>query len=90
MMVGLYDKVDCSDDYFIPASADFQEIQDFAQEVLLWTVMKVRCNNMLEAMLGATNVRTWWESPNKAFDAKRPVDVPMSEVYAYVYGNLQK
>ena len=90
MKVGLYDKVDCSDDYFIPARADFQEIKDFAQEIYLWTVMRIRCNDMLERMIGAANVKGWWESPNKALDMKRPIDAPIAEVYSYVYGHFQK
>ena len=40
---------------------------------------------MLMAMLGSDKlVNQWWNSPNKAFDNKRPVDVDQDEVRKYL------
>lgn len=33
------------------------------------------CNIMLESMIGKDNIDIWWNSPNKAFDMKMPIDV---------------
>lgn len=52
-------------------------------------VLKARCNAYLLAMLGESNVEKWWQSPNKAFDLQKPIDVfeknPES-VFKYVQG----
>ena len=42
-------------------------------------------NSMLMAMLGSDAlVEKWWNSPNKAFDNKCPVDVDQKDVVEYL------
>jgi len=42
-------------------------------------------NSMLIAMLGSDAlVEKWWQSPNKAFDNKCPVDVDQEKVVSYL------
>lgn len=37
--------------------------------------LKSKCNTYLVAMIGESLVEKWWQSPNKAFDLQKPVDV---------------
>ena len=87
---GLLDKVDCSDDYFVPASADLLEIEAFALCVEQWLRKKAECDIMLRAMVGADNVKSWWQIPNRAFGVKKPFDCNLDKVYDYLLGYLQK
>lgn len=42
-------------------------------------------NSMLMGMLGSDAlVEKWWQSPNKAFDYKCPVDVDQKDVVEYL------
>lgn len=46
-------------------------------------VLKARCDVLLASLLGMNHADTWWNSYNKSF-AKKPVDVDIEEVYAYL------
>lgn len=44
-----------------------------------------KLNQLLMTMLGSEElVNEWWQSPNKAFDNKRPCDVELSQVKDYL------
>ncbi len=36
---------------------------------------KKECDRMLESLVGKGMVDKWWQSPNKAFGDKKPIDV---------------
>lgn len=48
--------------------------------------MKQEVDAMLQAMLGGDKplIDSWWNRPNKAFEEKHPVDVPIWEVHKYL------
>lgn len=56
-------------------------------------MLKLRCDEMLEAMVGIPTAAKWWNSPNKAFDMKTPKEQweenPQS-VYVYLFNYLQR
>lgn len=53
-------------------------------------IMKQRCDLLLEAMVGPNLIEQWWQSPNKAFDMKTPMeqfDIDSDVVYSYLMGH---
>lgn len=46
--------------------------------------IKDHCNRLLEAMVGVDLVSKWWDSPNKAFDGKKPRDTDINVVHSYL------
>jgi len=56
-------------------------------------ILKLRCDEMLEAMVGIANGAKWWNTPNKAFGMKTPKehwDKAPHEVYVYLFNYLQR
>lgn len=51
--------------------------------------LKVRehCNMLLEAMVGKDLAPQWWDSPNRAFDGRKPRDTELSLVHSYLLNN---
>ncbi len=51
--------------------------------------LKQALSEALLALLGSdTLVMKWWDSPNKAFDGRRPDEVPLEEVRKYILSFL--
>lgn len=49
-------------------------------------VMQGRCDALVIAMIGAELTDGWWNSPNKAFNGQKPIDVELEVVYSYLMG----
>ncbi len=49
-------------------------------------VSKVTCNEIVLELVGNDNklAENWWYGFNKAFEGRRPIDVPTQEVYDYL------
>lgn len=48
---------------------------------------KEHCDMLLEALVGPALVEKWWDSPNKAFDGRKPRDTEISLVHSYLLSN---
>lgn len=51
---------------------------------------KDKCNILLNNLVGADNVYSWWNSPNLAFNNRLPRDVDIDEVLSYLIGAALK
>lgn len=52
---------------------------------------KEQLDRVLLALLGSVElVEKWWDSPNKAFDLKKPSQCPWHEVQQYILGFYDK
>ena len=49
-------------------------------------VMQGRCDALVIAMVGAELANGWWNSPNRAFNGQKPIDVELEVVYSYLMG----
>ena len=55
--------------------------------------LKLRCDKMLEAMVGIPAAAKWWNSPNKAFGMDTPKErwnKSPEEVYTYLLNYIQR
>ena len=50
------------------------------------TISKLRLTAILHDLLGGNSflVETWWNSPNKAFEGKCPIEVDLDKVSSYL------
>lgn len=46
--------------------------------------MKEKCNQLILAMVGTDYLDAWWNSSNRAFNNKKPIDCDLTEVYQYL------
>lgn len=57
------------------------------------SLLKQRCDLMLDAMIGHDLVASWWESRNRAFDERTPLqqwEVDYESVYNYLMRHVQR
>jgi hypothetical protein len=49
------------------------------------TISKVTCNEIvLSLVVDKDLAEKWWYNTNKAFNMRKPIDVPTKEVYEYL------
>lgn len=55
-------------------------------------MLKERCDVLLAALVGYDEEleKQWWNSPNKGFAYRNPIDCDIKEVYAYLWEHLYK
>ncbi len=46
--------------------------------------MKEKCDLMILALVGSDYLDAWWNSSNRAFGGKKPIDCDINEVYYYL------
>ena len=48
--------------------------------------LKERCDALLAILVGHDYelATKWWNSPNKSFEERNPIDVPIQKVYDYL------
>ena len=49
-------------------------------------MIKERCEALVIAMVGKELASGWWNSPNRAFNGQKPIDVELEVVYSYLMG----
>ena len=50
----------------------------------MMAVNKNLLNRLVEGLVGVGNAKTWWNSPNKAFDMKTPNEMMTEETWTEV------
>lgn len=43
-----------------------------------------RCDALVIALVGKDLAEGWWNSPNRAFNNKKPIDCDIDKVYEYL------
>ena len=48
--------------------------------------LKQRCDTLVRVLLGSSPelAEKWWHGPNRAFEERCPIDVPIKKVYDYL------
>ena len=51
--------------------------------------VKQKSDLILRALVGEQHMNIWWNSPNKAFDMQKPIDMPAMEVLNYLLDQME-